>query len=310
MFEPSYLALHRSGELAARAKTLTARLKCCDLCPRECRVDRTTGDRGFCGIGDRAMVSSYNPHFGEEDPLVGRGGSGTIFMTGCNLGCVFCQNWEVSHLRHGREVSDADLAAMMLDLAESGCHNVNFVTPTHTVAAIARALPLAVEQGFRLPLVYNCGGYESVETLRLLEGMFDLYMPDFKFWDPAVSEACCGAPDYPERARAALMEMHRQVGDLVIDAEGLAQRGLLVRHLVMPHDLAGSREVLAWLAAEISPETYVNVMDQYRPCGESVKIDKLSRRLTATEYQGAVEAARRAGLRLDSRDRVRWRLVF
>ncbi len=310
MFEPSYLALHRSGELAARAQALSDRLKGCDLCPRECRVDRNTEDRGFCGIGARAMVSSYNPHFGEEDPLVGRGGSGTIFMTGCNLGCVFCQNWEVSHLRQGREVSDTDLAAMMLDLAGAGCHNINFVTPTHAIAAIVRALTLAVDQGLRLPLVYNCGGYESIQTLEELDGIFDIYMPDIKFWDPAVSEALCGAPDYPERARAALREMHRQVGDLEMDAQGLARRGLLVRHLVMPHDLSGSGQVLAWLAEEISPDTYVNVMDQYRPCGEAMRFDKLSRRLTATEYRAAVEAARRAGLRLDNRERIRWKLVF
>jgi putative pyruvate formate lyase activating enzyme len=310
MPEPSYLALHRSGELAARAEALAARLQCCDLCPRECRVDRTAGDLGFCQIGDRAVVSSFNPHFGEEDPLVGQGGSGTIFLTGCNLMCSFCQNWEVSHLRHGRQVSSEDLAGMMLALAEAGCHNINFVTPTHAIAAIVQALPLAVELGLRLPLVYNCGGYESVETLRVLDGIFDIYMPDFKFWDPGVAEACCGTPDYPERARDAFQEMHRQVGDLVINDQGLAERGLLVRHLVMPHGLAGSERVLAWLAAQLSPNTYVNVMDQYRPCGEAVGSEKLSRRLTADEYRTAVEAAKTAGLRLDSRDRVRWRLVF
>ncbi|MBU0515607.1 MAG: radical SAM protein [Proteobacteria bacterium] len=310
MFEPSYLALHAQGELAARAESLLARLRECDLCPRACGVDRTAGETGVCGAGAGAIVSSFNPHFGEEDPLVGRQGSGTIFLAGCNLGCVFCQNWEVSHEIQGREVTSEELAAMMLALAEAGCHNINFVTPTHAIAAIARALPLAVDGGLRLPLVYNCGGYESVETLKTLEGVFDIYMPDFKFWDGAVSEKFCRAPDYPERARDAFQEMHRQVGDLAINEQGLAERGLLVRHLVMPHSLAGGEHVFRWLAEELSPHTYVNVMDQYRPCGRASDFEELTRRLTGQEYRDAVAAAQAAGLRLDRRDRVRWRLVF
>jgi putative pyruvate formate lyase activating enzyme len=247
-------------------------------------------------------VSSYSPHFGEEDPLVGKGGSGTIFMTHCNLGCVFCQNYEISHLSQGVPVSSSDLAQMMLSLQRRGCHNVNFVTPTHMVPQILEALPEAIEQGLTVPLVYNCGGYEEVETLRLLDGIFDIYMPDFKFWDSEQSTRFCSAPDYPEKARAAVKEMHRQVGDLVLDQTGIAQRGLLIRHLVMPDGIAGTREIMRFLAKEISRETYVNVMNQYRPCGEAHKFPELRRPITAEEFRDAIRAAQEEGIdRLDER---------
>jgi putative pyruvate formate lyase activating enzyme len=304
--DPSYLELHARGILQARSSQALEILKCCVLCPRMCRVDRWNGETGFCRTGRLAVVSSYNAHFGEESPLVGRNGSGTIFFTHCNLLCLFCQNFEISHMGVGQEVGPESLARMMLDLQEMGCHNINFVTPSHVVAQILEALELAIEGGLQVPLVYNTGGYDRLETLRLLDGIVDIYMPDIKFFDPAVSQRLCQAPDYPEVVRTAVKEMHCQVGDLVMDSQGIAQRGLLVRHLVMPHDLAQTREVMAFLAREISKDTYVNIMDQYRPCGEAHSHRDLSQRITAEEYQQAAEAARSEGLhRLDQRERVR-----
>jgi putative pyruvate formate lyase activating enzyme len=252
------------------------------------------------------MVSSFSPHFGEEEPLVGRGGSGTIFLTSCNLRCVFCQNYDISHRMEGEEVEAKDLAAMMLRLQALGCHNINFVTPTHQVPQILEALALAAGQGLRLPLVYNCGGYEAVATLRLLDGIVDIYMPDFKFADSEAAATYADAPDYPDVARAAIREMHRQVGDLVLDEHGIAQRGLLVRHLVMPNGLAGTRKVMRFLAQEISRNTYVNVMAQYRPCGLAHRHPAIARGITATEYREAVEAALEEGIhRLDERHTLR-----
>lgn len=235
---------------------------------------------------------------------MGRHGSGTLFVGSCNLLCSFCQNFEISHLGEGEEVGPEALAGMMLSLARQGCHNINIVTPTHVVPQILEALPAAIDQGLSIPLVYNCGGYEKIDTLRFLEGVFDIAMPDFKFWDPLWAERFCGARDYPERAREAMREMHRQVGDLLVDSRGIAQRGLLVRHLVMPNQTAGTREIMGFLAREISQDTCVNVMDQYRPCGRAREDDMLARRPTAREYREAVEAAADAGLRrLDKRDR-------
>jgi putative pyruvate formate lyase activating enzyme len=252
------------------------------------------------------MVSSYAPHFGEEAPLVGLHGSGTLFFTHCNLRCVFCQNYEISHLGEGREEGPRALATMMLALQRAGCHNINFVTPSHVVPQILEALPFAIDGGLRVPLVYNTGGYDRLETLRLLDGVVDIYMPDVKFMDPQAAQRLCGAPDYPQRVREAVQEMHRQVGDLAVDNRGVALRGLLVRHLVMPHDLAQTRRVMAFLAREISTETYVNVMDQYRPCGEAHGQPDLSRRITPQEYGDAVQAATAQGLRrLDTRIRLR-----
>jgi len=304
--EPSYLKLHAQGLLQRRVDQALSRLTHCELCPRECGVDRTKGEKGFCRTGRYAVVSSYNPHFGEESPLVGTGGSGTIFFTHCNLLCVFCQNYEISHQGMGDEVGPQILGRMMVQLQNWGCHNVNFVTPSHVVPQILEALPVAIELGLRVPLVYNTGGYDKVETLRLLEDVFDIYMPDIKFMDPQVAKRFCKAPDYPEVVREAVKEMHRQVGDLLLDERGIAYRGLLVRHLVMPHGLAQTPQVMKYLADEISPNTYVNIMDQWRPCGEAHLHPDLSRRISRQEYEEALEAARSVGLhRLDDRVRVR-----
>jgi len=300
---PSYFALSGSGELLRRRDAALSRLSCCQLCPRRCGANRLAGGQGFCHTGRLAVVAAYHPHFGEEAPLVGDGGSGTIFFANCNLGCVFCQNYEISHLGEGAEVSASELAAMMVRLGQQGCHNINLVTPSHVVAQILEALPLAIEGGFSVPLVYNTSGYDEVETLRLFEGVVDIYMPDFKFWSTVSSRRYAKAADYPEKARQAIGEMHRQVGDLVINAEGLAEHGLLVRHLVMPEGLAEAREILGFLAKDISPNTYVNVMDQYRPCGQAMNFPPLDRMLRPEEYRQALALAGQAGLtRLDQRD--------
>jgi putative pyruvate formate lyase activating enzyme len=250
------------------------------------------------------MVSSFNPHFGEEDPLVGKHGSGTIFMTNCNLLCVFCQNWDISHQEEGSAVTSKTLAGMMLHLQGMGCHNINFVTPTHVTPQILHALPYAIDAGLNVPLVYNSGGYDAVETLKLLDGIFDIYMPDFKFWDSEMARMFLEAPDYPERAREALKEMHHQVGDLTLDENGIAQRGILLRHLVMPGGIAGTRDIMRFVANEISADTYVNVMNQYRPCGLAYREPSLNRSITQAEYETALEEAREEGItRLDMREK-------
>lgn len=301
MQEPSYLKLYRERKLQDRIDQAIGIMRDCRLCPRECRVDRLSGEKGYCQTGRKARVASFNAHFGEEAPLVGRFGSGTIFISYCTLLCSFCQNFEISHLGEGREVDPAAVAAMMLALMRRGCHNINFVTPTHVAPQILEGLILAVEQGLNIPLIYNSGGYDGVETLKLLDGIFDIYMPDFKFWDEKWAKRFCHAPDYREHAMAAIREMHRQVGDLVIDKSGLAVKGLLVRHLVMPQGVAGTEEIARFLAREISPNTYVNVMDQYRPCGRAAGETVISRRITGEEFALAIHQAKQAGLtRLDS----------
>jgi len=307
-WEPAYLETHRRGLLKQRIQAAYDILSQCHLCPHRCLVDRHQGELGLCRTGDQPVVSSYGPHFGEEDPLVGQRGSGTIFFTHCNLYCIFCQNYEISHGGEGEEVSFADLAAMMVNLQQRGCHNINFVTPSHQVYQILEALPQAIDGGLNAPLVYNTGGYDAVETLKLLDGVIDIYMPDFKFWDPRVAGELCQGSDYPEVAREALREMHRQVGDLVMDADGVARRGLLVRHLVLPDGLAGTKEVMEFLAREISPNTYVNVMGQYRPCGRAHEHPSLKKFLTGLEHAEAQRLAREAGLtRLDHREKLfRW----
>jgi len=311
MFTPSYIEAHRTGKLADSMGKAYKILENCRLCPQECEINRLNDEKGVCRTGRLAMVSSYSPHFGEEDPLVGRNGSGTIFVTNCNLLCVFCQNWEISHLGSGNAVRPETLARMMLDLQGQGCHNINFVTPTHVVPQILDALTYAIEGGLNVPLVYNTGAYDSVETLRLLEGIFDIYMPDFKFWDPELARTCLKAPDYPERAREAIREMHRQVGDLILDDNGIALKGVLLRHLIMPGGAAGTRDIMRFIARDISPNTYVNIMDQYRPCGNAGKYPLLDRGITRDEYDDALRAAREEGItRLDKRESglrvIRW----
>ncbi|MGA1875651.1 MAG: radical SAM protein [bacterium] len=297
-----YRETYERGELKRRLEKAQKILESCRLCPRNCQVNRVKGEVGACRTGKLPVIASYGPHFGEETPLVGSHGSGTIFMSFCNLRCVFCQNWEISHLGEGREVSTEDLARIMIYLQKAGCHNINLVTPTHVVPQILEALPLAIEEGFSVPLVYNSGGYDSVEALTLLDGIVAIYLPDFKYWDEEVAGRLSKAPGYPQAARAAVKEMHRQVGDLVIDAHGVAQRGLLVRHLVLPENLAGTRSIMHFLATEISANTYVNIMNQYRPCGQAHRYPPLDRRITPYEYHEAIRSAEAEGLtRLDSR---------
>ena len=267
----------------------------CTLCPRRCGVHRRNNQMGFCGIGDVPRVSSVGPHFGEESVLVGSGGSGTIFFAGCNLGCVFCQNFDISHHRQGQTTIIEQLAQSMLELQYYGCSNINFVTPTHVAPAIIAALELARKEGLTLPTVYNTGGYDSVETLKLLEGFVDIYMPDMKYADTKVAEELSAAPDYPQINRDAVKEMHRQVGDLKTE-KGVATRGLLVRHLVLPENLAGSFEIIDFLADQISPKTTINVMDQYRPCYKASSHPKINRRPTTEEIQSVRQYAIQKGL--------------
>lgn len=272
-------------------------LQRCDLCPRGCHVNRLLTTRGAaCRTGERAKIYSAGPHHGEERPLSGWNGSGTIFLSWCSLTCVFCQNWEISHRGEGHEVTAGELADLMLGLQEAGCHNINFVTPSHVVAQILAAVEIAANRGLRLPLVWNSGGYDSPEALVLLDGVIDLYMPDMKFADSAIARKYLGAEDYAEVNRAAVKEMHRQVGDLVIVA-GVARRGLLVRHLVLPGNLAGTDQILAFLAQEISIDTYLNLMNQYRPCCRADKYPPLDRRPTHTEMAAVRAMAEALGLR-------------
>ncbi len=309
MREPSYIRLYNQGHLKGRVVQAIQLLKECRLCPRQCEVDRLQDERGFCRTGRKAIVASFHAHHGEESPLVGRLGSGTIFFGSCNLLCSFCQNYEISHQGEGAEIEAKDLAAIMLELQQRGCHNINVVTPTHVVPQILEALLLAVQNGLSIPIVYNSSGYDRVSSLELLRGIVDIYMPDFKFWDEQWATRYCNAPDYRGIAVSALKEMHSQVGDLVVDSHGIAERGLLVRHLVMPHGVSGTKEVMEFLAKEISPYTYVNVMDQYRPCGMAYKDEYINRRILGKEYSEALKWAQDAGLkRLDQRQG--FRLLF
>jgi putative pyruvate formate lyase activating enzyme len=281
-------------ERVGRAKDM---LKECALCPRNCRVDRTAGETGFCRTGSQPVVASWGPHFGEEKPLTGRFGSGTVFFSYCNLGCVFCQNWSISHLGEGNEISVEKLADIMMELQRSGCHNINLVTPTHQMPMILNSIAIAADKGLKIPIVYNCGGYEAIESLKILDGVIDIYMPDFKFADPEPALKYARAKDYPEKAKAAIKEMRRQVGDLVLDKNGIAVRGLLVRHLVLPDNISGTEKVVKFIAEEISKDTYINVMDQYYPCYKAFEHPPLDRRITNGEYSEAVKAALDAGLK-------------
>ncbi|MBP7410919.1 radical SAM protein [Methanoculleus sp. 10] len=299
---PGYLHLSGSGELEERARRAHEVLRDCVVCPQECRVNRIEGELGFCRTGLLPMVSSYSPHFGEESPLVGRNGSGTIFFAGCNMRCEFCQNFSISQCGIGTAVSCEDLAGIMLRLQERRCHNINFVSPSHVVPQILRAVAIAADRGLSLPLVYNSGGYDSVETLRLLDGVIDIYMPDAKYGRDDVAWELSHAPGYTARMQAALAEMHRQVGDLVVDADGIAVRGMIIRHLVLPGNLANSEIVMKFIAEEISRDSYVNIMAQYHPAwraaegGRSPVLAALQRPITAREYAYAIECARENGL--------------
>ncbi len=293
---PAYLGLP-PGTLRSRADAAREALRACRLCPRACGVDRLAGERGYCGIGSDAVVASYGPHFGEERVLVGGSGSGTVFLGGCNLRCVFCQNHDIStDPAYGPTLAPEQLARVFLRLEAQGCHNLNLVSPSHVVAQILAALERAVADGFALPLVWNCGGYESEKALALLDGVVDLYLPDAKYQEPATAARLSDAPDYPQRCREALREMQRQVGCLTMDARGVARRGLLVRHLVLPGGLAGTAALARFLAEEISPHTYLNIMDQYRPRHRAAGFPEIARRPTRVEIALAFEHARAAGI--------------
>jgi putative pyruvate formate lyase activating enzyme len=293
---PSYRKLWETETLAARAEEARQRLEACDLCAHECGVDRLEGAKGFCRAGDTIEISSYGPHYGEEDVLVGSRGSGTVFLTGCNLRCVFCQNYDISHLRDGYEVSLERFAEILIKLQGRGCHNINLVTPTHLLPQIISALDLACAAGLSVPLVWNCGGYESATALRLLDGVVDIYMPDVKFGSSAKAARFTGARRYWEAAQSALFEMHTQVGDLKVDSSGIAYQGLIVRHLVLPGNLAKTEAVLRFIAEEISPNTYVNIMAQYHPAHQAWRHPPLDRRITRQEYIEALQIAKAVGL--------------
>jgi putative pyruvate formate lyase activating enzyme len=299
--EPGYLHLFATGELEERAARAYDLLRYCTVCPRRCGVNRLEDERGFCRTGLLPVVASYGPHFGEEPPLVRNGGSGTIFVTHCNLACTFCQNYEISQVGRGSEVPPEKIADMMLRLQRGGCGNINIVSPTHIVPQLVRSISIAAGRGLSVPIVYNSGGYDAVETLRLLDGVIDIYMPDAKYGSNDIAAALSHAPGYVDTMKDALREMHRQVGDLLIE-EGIAVRGLLVRHLVLPENLARSDLVLPWIAEEISRDTYVNIMDQYHPSGPVLEnrghnsFPALERSLSRIEYNDAIRIALRCGL--------------
>jgi len=297
--EPAYLRTWRRGLMPGKVEAARSELACCRACPRDCGVDRLGGEHGPCRIGRWAVVSSAFPHHGEEACLRGRRGSGTIFFAGCNLRCVFCQNWDISASAAGDTLEPQELAALMISLQGVGCHNINLVTPEHVAPQIVEAIALAIPMGLTLPIVYNTSAYDGAVSLRLMDGLVDVYMPDFKFWEPATARRLARAADYPEVARTALAEMHRQVGVLRMDAGGLAVQGVLVRHLVMPGLVAESAAILRWLAEEISPDTYVNVMGQYRPehrVPGTARYADIDRRPAADEVRAARRAAVDAGL--------------
>jgi len=317
-FRPAYSSLPR-GELHARAERAVASLADCRACPRDCRVNRLADKWAACKTGRYAVVTSCFPHLGEEDCLRGWNGSGTIFFGHCNLRCVFCQNFDISQAIRpagARGHGPGEIAAMMLELQSLGCHNINFVTPEHVVPQVLEAVAVAVDRGLALPIVYNTGAYDALESIQLLDGVVDVYMPDFKLWSPARARTYLKAADYPGVARAAIAEMHRQVGPLVTDADGLAQRGVLIRHLVMPGCIDETRAILAWIAATLGPDAYVNLMDQYRPAGKvtAASYAEINRRLAPQEFREAQRMARELGLtRLDVRrphPRLRARVLF
>jgi putative pyruvate formate lyase activating enzyme len=290
---PGYLALLERQQLRQRTQQLLSRLEDCTVCPHHCHVNRRQGELGYCHAGWDAEISGYGPHFGEEPPLVGRGGSGTIFFSHCNVGCVYCQNWDTSHSQ-GERLTPEGLADVMLGLERQGCHNINLVSPSHYVPQIMAALAVAAEKGLRLPLVYNSGGYDDMTTLEQIDGVVDIYMPDFKYADPAVGKRLSCVDSYTDIAKTAIKEMHRQVGDLLVDEQGIARRGLIIRHLVLPGGLAGTADVLNYIATEISPYSYINIMDQYYPEFKAGSFPELNRRISKEEYRAALAAAKKA----------------
>lgn len=296
MSAPVYLETYEHGEFEERIEQLMAILNECSLCPRACGVNRNRGEKGYCKSDNQLVVSSVQPHYGEEDVLVGTYGSGTIFLTNCNLGCLYCQNYDISHLGCGQRMTEEELALSMLSLQKRGCHNINFVTPTHFTPQIMKALKIAIENGLHIPLVYNCGGYESNSTIELLDGIVDIYMPDIKYGDAEPAEKYSNAPDYFEVCKEAMKKMHRQVGDLIVDDRGIAVRGLLIRHLVLPNGLAGSVEVFKFIATEISKGSYVNIMLQYRPMYKAYEYKELNRVIKMSEYQEALDTAKAWGV--------------
>ena len=297
-FEPAYLKLHQTGELKKRAEELWAIMESCELCPRRCGVNRHKGRSGVCQApGTTLVISSSHAHFGEERPLVGEGGSGTIFLTHCNLRCAFCQNWEIAQLGMGTESAIDDFAGMMLKLQENGCHNINLVTPTHYSAHILKAIDIAAERGLRLPIVYNTSGWERLEIIKLLDGIVDIYLPDYKYWDSDMSDKYShGADSYPELTGKAILEMHRQVGVAKPAKDGIMKRGLMIRHLVMPNNIGGSEKVMEWIAGNLPTDTYVNIMVQYSPVFKAYDYPELSRRITKEEYIKVVNKAKDLGL--------------
>ena len=309
---PAYLDLHRTGELAERASRAAELLaEPCRVCPRTCRIDRLGDRRALCGVGRRAVVASAFAHFGEEECLRGWRGSGTVFFSGCNLRCVFCQNFDISWRVRGREVAPEELAGIMLELQAAGCHNVNLVTPEHVVPQIIEALDVAAGERLVLPLVYNTSAFDGPETLALMDGVVDIYMPDFKLWTRDAARRYLRRADYPETARRAIAEMHRQVGDLTLDERGIARRGLLLRHLVMPGMPEETEQILRWTARELGPETFVNLMGQYRPQNlvGRARYEEIDRPLRRAEYERALELATALGIRLDPRNRPEARLL-
>ncbi len=294
--DPGYIELSMVGELSRRAEILEEKLRCCDLCPRKCGADRTAGKTGYCGVGHRLKIAAINIHPWEEPPISGANGSGTIFFSGCTLRCIFCQNYPISQLGVGREISREDLASEMLRLQQKGAHNINLVTSAHQMAGVARALDIAAKRGLRIPIVYNSSGYESLETLEILCGIIEIYLPDIKYSDPKTARNLSGAADYVTVNRKALLEMWRQVGSIVTDASGIGRRGMIVRHMVLPGDLSGTAECLSFLAREIGPEVWVSLMNQYFPAHQALETPPLDRKTTTEEYESACQNLTDLGL--------------
>ena len=298
IYVPSYIHLFKSRKLKTIINELYEHLRSCDICPRKCGVNRLEDERGYCQTGMKVILGSYGPHFGEESPLVGSYGSGTIFISSCNLKCIFCQNFELSQFNEGVEIEKETLSEIMLELQNMSCHNINIVTPTHIIPQLLSALYIAIEMGLHLPLIYNTGGYENIEILKILNGVVDIYMPDIKFLDIEASRNYMDAPDYPEIVKETLKQMHEQVGDLKINKQGLAVKGLIIRHLIMPGMVEDTKKIIDFVAREISPNSYINIMKQYRPCGLAYNYPEIDRSIIKLEYNEAIDYAKTKGLRL------------